>query len=677
MKPLLALLPLFFTGLTLSAQFSIDSGRVSLKQDEEAILQSPAEGLWSVATAWKDQWPGNWKHIAIQQTQVEGPWTLVSGALVIGGDSLHIRDAYRNRGDYIQVVRRWEWIGDQALDSITLSVRWQVAPGARALLPGVLYYGNPSAEKTQFGFVPYYHGTPGEALLVEEHRFPMPFVTTEWKESTEAYGNLYGAALHSLPSPVPQANQPDQWWSMGVKADVSFTELQLLSGPCTVNGMPSTVKFLQKDSKAYPNTWLRIEPGTIIEKTFFLEIYSVDREGAGFQPALGTSLEIFQPYGTETFPSFREIIEDKYRFAKTRWETFEEGQGFRMYHDRPFLVMGWAGQSETPGYAFQVLSDYVGDTTALSMAQKTLDFLATAPLDDPDKGFPVRYNYEKKEWSRPDYLSQGQALESFTRAIEKGRGSLDTKSWEEFVETALAYQSKRILSSDWNPVSTNEAFLISPLFRAAKLFDSPHFEEAALKATEHYGERHIDMYEPYWGGTLDARAEDKEGAWAAFQAFLAAFEYTGDMKYLAWAEHACEVMLTYTFVWNVAMPPGRMSNHHFASLGWTSVSVQNHHLDVYGVVTTPAIYRLGELTGREELKDLALVMYRTCGQLIDPFGSQGEQIQQTNYSQNPKDRDQDVFGYRGGYFETWTVFWITAHFLHAAAQFVEMGVIEE
>lgn len=52
----------------------------------------------------------------------------------------------------------------------------------------------------------------------------------------------------------------------------------------------------------------------------------------------------------------------------------------------------------------------------------------------------------------------------------------------------------------------------------------------------------------------------------------------------------------------------------------------------------------------------------TCGQITDPHGSQGERMQHTNYAQ------------AGGYSEHWTVFWITAHFLNAAARFEEMGV---
>lgn len=195
---------------------------------------------------------------------------------------------------------------------------------------------------------------------------------------------------------------------------------------------------------------------------------------------------------------------------------------------------------------------------------------------------------------------------------------------------------------------------------------------AALHAADHYAARHTSMEEPYWGGTLDASCEDKEGAWAAFQGFLAAYELTHDPKYLTCANHACDVVLTYACVYDIELPPGRLRNQQFKSRGWTGVSAQNQHLDVYGVVMCPAIYKLGELTNRDDLKRLAKVMYLSCGQLIDPYGSQGEQIQQTNFAQ--RGDMSDVYKLRGGYAEQWTVFWIAAHFLNAAAQFEEMGV---
>jgi hypothetical protein len=102
------------------------------------------------------------------------------------------------------------------------------------------------------------------------------------------------------------------------------------------------------------------------------------------------------------------------------------------------------------------------------------------------------------------------------------------------------------------------------------------------------------------------------------------------------------------------------------------------HVDVFAVLATPDIYRLGQITKRDDLQKLAILMYRSCGQLIDPYGSQGEQPHHTNYAQHGKFRQQlrhnDISGIRGNYAEEWTVFWITAHFLNAAAQFKELGV---
>ena len=115
-----------------------------------------------------------------------------------------------------------------------------------------------------------------------------------------------------------------------------------------------------------------------------------------------------------------------------------------------------------------------------------------------------------------------------------------------------------------------------------------------------------------------------------------------------------------------------MRDAAFKTRGWTAVSVQNQHLDVWGAILAPDIYRLGQIDQREDLRRLAMVVYRTCGQLIDPYGGQGEQMEHTNYVQ--RKRAFDLNDFRGGYNDQWTVFWITAHFLTGAARFVELGV---
>jgi hypothetical protein len=370
-------------------------------------------------------------------------------------------------------------------------------------------------------------------------------------------------------------------------------------------------------------------------------------------------------------PEFAEIIREKYRMAKSRWREDAAEAGFKKYPDRNVYVMGWTGQAEAPGYALLVLGKKLGDAGAVRMATRSQDFLSTAKFYE--SGFHNWYDFEKREWSGQELLNQGQAMYSFANAVRVGRKMrLDTSRWEAFLRKAAEVHAARILAPEWNPRSTSEAFFIAPLVRSFQFFGDERFRRAAVKAAEHYARRHLDMREPYWGGTLDAQCEDKEGAYGAFQGFLVLYELTHNPEHLRWAEHACDVTLTYLMVWDVPMPAGRLADHRLRTRGGTVVSPQNQHIDVFGALIAAEVYRLGQLQKREDLQRIALLMYRSCGQMIDPYGSQGEQLHHTNYIQ--RGYAPEIFGLRGGYNERWTVFWVTAHFLNGAAQLAEMGV---
>ncbi|MFO7976591.1 MAG: hypothetical protein R6V12_18375 [Candidatus Hydrogenedentota bacterium] len=639
---------------------------VEILSGEHALLASPSEGLWSVAMDWRGQWPADWHHAHARDVEEAGEWTILRGVIETSTGSWRVSDAYRPEGRLMKCIRRFVWEGAEVAEKVTLSVRFQ-SPGTGdgVLMPGILYYGNPSGARS--GKTPVYTGAMGEEAFFEEHRFPMPFASLEWQESDA----FFGVTLHTLPSPTPFGNLADQWWSLGVRALDDGTELALLSGPCASNGQRSVVKAIQPGFLPYEDAYVNVLPGAIIEKTFYLEVFPVPKEGAGFQRPVRTSLALFEPYCVEGLPTFQEIVEAKYRFSDTRWYASEETAGYTKYPDRDIFVMGWCGQAAALGYANQVLGPILGKPEALERAQKSLDFLTTAEFYEG--GFHTWCHCDKNKWDHHEPLSQGQAMLNFANAIKAAAQSgLDDSKWRTFLGQAADFHAQRILTEDWNPKSTDEAFFIAPLCAAYEILGKETCLRAAKKAGRLYAERSLSMREPYWGGTLDASCEDKEGAFAAFQGFLALHEVTGESRYLEWAQHACDVTLTYLVVWDIDLPPGRLRDHDFKTRGWTAVSVQNMHIDVYGVLIAPYVYKLGLATGNEELKQLALVMYRTCGQLIDPYGSQGEQPQHTNYAQ--RGNIESPFGLRGGYVEDWTVFWITAHFLNAAAQFEEMGV---
>jgi hypothetical protein len=645
--------------------------RVSIKEGERSGLQSPAEGLWSIATDWQEEWPANWQHAQPLSLQEVGEWKILSGKLSLPEGDWLLRDSYQVEAGKIKCIRRFEWKGKQVLEKVTLAIRWQVPNGqAKPFLPGILYYGNPSGKKNGADNVPWCTATAGEEALFEEHRYPMPFSCVEWKEA----GKTYAAALHTQPSPIYRGHRFDQWWSLGLKTAANYTELELLSGPICYNGKKNRAKALQSGSLPYGDTYLQVTPGTIIEKTFYLETYTAGAEGAGFQKAVQRSIDLYKPFYTGDFPTYDQTLKLKMRFAQSRWVSSSNYAGYNMFPSfvKPQIVLGWAGQCEAPAYALQVLVQESADPETWKKVQSSLDHICTSPIDQ--EGFSVIYDIGSNTWSGKDPVSQGQAMNSIALAIQQARKNkkVNPAKWEQFLKKAADVFSHRILDSAWKPVNTAEAFFIAPLLLSSRIYGNANYQKAALKAADYYALRHLNMQEPYWGGTLDATCEDKEGAWGAFQGFLSAYEFTRNPKYLEWAKHACAVTLSYTVLWDIPLPAGRLADHGFKSRGWTGVSAQNQHLDVYGVLIAPSVYKMGLYCQNESWKKLAKTMYLSCGQMIDPFGSQGEQIQETNFAQQGE--MSDVVKLRGGYSENWTVFWITAHFLHAAAQFKEMGV---
>ena len=665
------LVSLMVTAGSTFAQITLQGNRPVFEADGKIVVMAPEEGLWSVAAGWQDDWMCDWRHADPQKVEVVGDWTVLSGKMSFAGGQLILRDSYRQiRKGLVQCVRRYEWTGTETLPHVTLSVRWNM-PGERMMpcLPGILYYGNRNGAKVNPEIIPVYEGRDGEFAIFEEHRYPMPFAMLE----NAAEGNA--AAIHSVPSPVRGAVLADQWWSMGVVAKDGSSEFVLYSGPIGYNGRHSVAKALQKKPMRYADTWLDLEPGRIIEKTFYIETYPIEGEGTGFQTPVYTSMDLHRPYDADRFPSFDEIVRGKYSFAKNRWiDLGNDAVGFNMYDSslRKELVMGWCGQADSPGYSLQVLEKRLNDSQISDMVQNSLDFLTTYEINPETGLFPVRF--DGKGYSQGDPVSCGQAMYNFAKAIETARKNkrFDTSKWETFLKKACDAASMRILSEHWNPKSTAEGFYIAPLAISSKLFRNKTYREAAEKAAQLYADRHLAMNGCYWGGTLDATCEDKEGSWAAFQGFLEMYERFRDEKYLNWAKHAMDVCLSYVVVWDIPLPAGRMADYNFKTTGWTVVSAQNQHIDVYGVLFAPEVYKMGRYLHDDRLCSLAKVMYRSCYQLTDAYGSQGEQLQQTNFAQ--RGDMSDVYRLRGGYAERWTVFWITAHFLNAAARFEEMGV---
>ena len=72
--------------------------------DGTDTLRTPAEGLWSVATGWKDDWMSDWKHAAPSSVKTTGKWTVVSPQNQHTNFAQHggVVDSIRMRGGYVE-----------------------------------------------------------------------------------------------------------------------------------------------------------------------------------------------------------------------------------------------------------------------------------------------------------------------------------------------------------------------------------------------------------------------------------------------------------------------------------------------------------------------------------------------------------------------------------------------
>ena len=201
-----------------AAVFGLSTAAVQVR----AELLSPEIGL-----GWRNGWVREWR------ADVPG---------------LKVQDSVKKVSDgLVRVIRRWTWEGSNALEQVTLAVRYRVAgdPGKmKPFIPGILLYGNPSNKGRTDGRVPVFAGESGEFAIFEEHRLPMPFALLE-NVSTGGF-----AALHTLPSPIRGAVRNDLWWSLGVEVAEGGADIVMLSGPVGYNRMRSVVKARQRKARA-------------------------------------------------------------------------------------------------------------------------------------------------------------------------------------------------------------------------------------------------------------------------------------------------------------------------------------------------------------------------------------------------------------------------------------------
>lgn len=620
---------------------------------------------------------------------------------------LEITDTFGFQNGYLRVHRRWRCIAPRAVENLAVGTALVAGNGVHQhiTIPHVLYNNNPSAAPNRL--VPRLRDIEGEALVVEEHRLPIPGVNVEWREQDRNVSLTLLARPDVRPS--AQAGQ-SECGSMGVILRPPAVELVSLSGVVAFNGVKDHVYGAQNCSVSQQaDGYLKMEPGQTLEKTLYIALTSDPAEGRGFRTLVSMAWEILRPQAHPLF-GINKTIALKLNALRGRWRQQESRKGFiclpepgrpgNIYNRPPGIHYGWTGQSLRMAWcALQAAADGLGDAPWMQMGGGVMDHYASAPSLAHMPGCRLSWqNLDDGVWYGSDWSASATQVSS--RAVGESLTSLAdclmlmrqrqmpiADNWRQTLAQGMKFLLNTPLtqhqifpalfedkpSVDEPFPSTAGATCVMAMLAAAGFFDDRTLIERACAMLDRYAEIYTsDFRRPFSGATLDASCEDKEAGLHYFMACARAFAITRQERFAQQAALAADWTATFIYHWDVPMRPGTAcSNEGFRTCFWPGVSVQNMHLDAF--YAPYDLYEFARETGNDRLMQLGLGMMQAWTHGIaqhpghwgyDIAGEQAEQFFQTNYVQGYGGEEL----WRGG-FNPWNPSWVIANVLEAALKF--------
>lgn len=254
-------------------------------------------------------------------------------------------------------------------------------------------------------------------------------------------------------------------------------------------------------------------------------------------------------------------------------------------------------------------------------------------------------NYEKQHGRKhPQWEQKVRTLLDNMLELQKGDGHFPRKYRDDHSDVDASGGS--------TPSAT------STLVMGYRYFGDKRYLQAA-KLSVDYLEKNIIAPSDYFSSTLDANCEDKEAAISAVTAtyYLAMVSKKAQERshYIALCQQAAYFALSWYYLWDVPFAQGQMlGDLGFKSRGWSNVSVENNHVDVFVFELAHIVKWLATETGEQRfslmhdliassLCQLLPTDERLCGIAIPGFNP--EVVQHTNwdYGRNGKGFYNDLF----------------------------------
>ncbi|MEU8221076.1 hypothetical protein [Kribbella sp. NPDC048915] len=586
-----------------------------------------------------------------------------------------------DEGDRLRLDLSWRNTSRRRLADLAVGVLLDLGrvKDSQLTVPGLIYNDNPSADPARP--VPRVGHTPGGGFVAEEDRLPIPGVNLEWREGRDRRQ----LSVFSRPQARRSADGQVRYGSLGVIRQ-DGPVVAALSGVLMFDGKQDVRYVSKAATEATDDGYLTLRPGEVYTQQLVLDWGPQRIRGHAFRELVAGGRALFAEPGASALTT-AELVALKTVALDNRWYQAGTVAGYTKFSEIPgngprktaHFLYGWTGQGLKLAWCDAQLGFTAGDRLRIDRCRAAVEFYLGGS-STPTPGLRHNaYQVTTRRWtsfrtgSRPMIASRayGETLSDLADivALFRRHGEPVPPSWPAALTEAAAFLRRSQLPDgtfpigwrlDGTPASTAISAAGLPCVLAAlKTADVLDADDLLAEATtwmSRYHDQHARTFDrPFARSTLDAACEDKEAGMYYFMAAYELFRRTGDPLYASWCEVAADWLLTWVYVWSPEQDEGTpLHRSGFNAIGWPSVSVQNHHLDVF--FPTYELLSFGLLSGRPHYADAARTTLHalTQGVAVSPGdwdfplpGEQGEAVFQTYWQ-------------RRGHTNTWNPSWVIA-----------------
>lgn len=585
-------------------------------------------------------------------------------------DEVSVEESSPKEGVFM-FTRTWKNVSHKERRIQTIFEIRTLYPVQHYVIPCVLYNGNAWGK----GLEPKNLTCEGKPWIFSYDRQGIPSCTLTENEK------IYTALFASPQDPVSLVS------SCSLEQEESGAMRQRIYHP--VKEEPLTYCARDKYAPA-TETHILLSPGESFTITVYVVVGKPEWENFGMAGLLDTFTHLFGLSSKPTH-SCQEIWQYAVGYAKhliTECRgvkafiigTLPNADGHFKYRGDECFELGWCGQNAL--FARMLLEDYRrnGDADSLRQGEEILDNWAQRATTETGLLCTQMRDTFQKETALSDTCNMGWGAAEFVRAFRlmKSLGKekpLWLQAARGLCDFFLTHFSEEFgFGKEWKLTGecvdkggTIGSFIICAFIELYKETRESAYLKMAEKALDFYVERDLNNF-LCTAGALDTTCIDKETSIPLIISSVELYTITGENIYLEYARKASYYFMSWMYHYNVVYSSDSdFEQFGFSTLGGTSVSVQHHHIDAYGVMAVPSLLGLYKITEDELWKQRAKALYDNSTQCISdgkkpirgkvrPFGSQNEGFLHCNWDM------------KRGSLNDWLVAWPSSFRLYAISE---------